>query len=53
MWFPTAYAQADLRLCWSHIPHFWKFHVVAHLMSVNDKCNDLHAPSTSLGGKLF
>ena len=25
-----AYAQADLRLCWSHIPHCWKFHVAAH-----------------------
>ena len=21
------YAQADLRLCWSHIPHCWKSHV--------------------------
>ena len=26
-----AYAQADLRLCWSHIPHCWKSHVVAHI----------------------
>ena len=26
-----AYAQADLRLCWSHIPHCWKSHFVAHL----------------------
>ena len=24
-------AQADLRLCWSHIPHCWKSHVVAHI----------------------
>ena len=24
-------AQADLRLCWSHIPHCWKSHVKAHL----------------------
>ena len=24
-----AYAQADLRLCWSHIPHFWNSHVAA------------------------
>ena len=23
--------QADLRLCWSHIPHCWKSHVVAHM----------------------
>ena len=28
-----AYAQADLRLCWSHIPHCWKSHVVSHLLS--------------------
>ena len=21
--------QADLRLCWSHIPHCWNFHVAA------------------------
>ena len=25
------YAQADLRLCWSHIPHCWISHVLAHL----------------------
>ena len=24
-------AQADLSLCWSHIPHCWKSHVVAHV----------------------
>ena len=29
-----AYTQADLRLCWSHIPYCWKSHVAAHL------CND-------------
>ena len=23
--------QADLRLCWSHIPLCWKSHVAAHL----------------------
>ena len=27
-----AYAQADLRLCWSHIPHCWKSHVTAQLL---------------------
>ena len=26
-----AYAQADLRLCWSHIPHCWKSHTTAHI----------------------
>ena len=25
------YAQADLRLCWSHIPHCWKSHVTAQV----------------------
>ena len=24
------YAQADLRLCWLHIPHCWKSHALAH-----------------------
>ena len=37
MWIKThrsdrAYAQTDLRLCWSHIPHCWKSHVEAHLI---------------------
>ena len=27
-----AYAQADLSLCWSHIPHCWKFHALAHIL---------------------
>ena len=27
------YAQADLRLCWSHIPHCWKFHALAQLLA--------------------
>ena len=26
------YAQADLRLCWSHIPHYGKSHVTAHIV---------------------
>ena len=30
LWSDCAYAQADLRLCWSHTPHCWKFHVAAH-----------------------
>ena len=25
--------QADLRLCWSHIPLCWKSHVAAHIIS--------------------
>ena len=31
LWSDCAYAQADLRLCWSHIPHCWKSHAAAHL----------------------
>ena len=31
LWSDWAYAQADLRLCWSHIPHCWKSNVVAHI----------------------
>ena len=26
-----SYAQADLRLCWSHIPHCWKSHALAQI----------------------
>ena len=26
-----AYSQADLSLCWSHIPHCWKYHALAQL----------------------
>ena len=28
LWSDCAYAQADLSLCWSHIPHCWKSHAV-------------------------
>ena len=31
LWSDCAYVQADLRLCWRHIPHCWKSHVVAHI----------------------
>ena len=24
--------QADLSLCQLHIPHYWKFHIVAHFI---------------------
>ena len=30
LWSDCVYAQADLRLCWSYIPHFWKSYVTAH-----------------------
>ena len=31
LWLVWAYAQAGLKLCWSHIPHCWKSHVTAQL----------------------
>ena len=38
-----AYAQADLRLCWSHIPHFWESHVAAQMsMARIPSINDLY-----------
>ena len=32
LWSDCAYAQADLRLCWSLIPHCWKSHIAAQLI---------------------
>ena len=32
LWTDCAYAQADLRLCWSHIPHCWKSHATAQVI---------------------
>ena len=38
LWSDCAYAQADLGLCWSHIPHCWKSHDQAHsLIKRNNK----------------
>ena len=31
LWSDCAYAHADWRLCWWHIPHYWKSHVAAHM----------------------
>ena len=31
LWSDCAYVQADLRLCWSHIPHCWKSYALAHI----------------------
>ena len=31
LWSDWAYAQADLRPCWSHIPHCWKSRVTAQM----------------------
>ena len=30
-WSDCTYVQADLRLCWWHIPQCWKFHALAHI----------------------
>ena len=32
LWSDCAYAQADLRLCWSHISYCWKSHALALIM---------------------
>ena len=31
LWSDCAYAQADLRLCWSHMPHCWKSHALTQM----------------------
>ena len=28
--------QTDLRLCWSHIPHCWKYHALAQIIFLSD-----------------
>ena len=40
LWSDCAYAQADLRLCWSHIPHCWKSHVAAQLCVITSCWKD-------------
>ena len=37
LWSDCTYAQADLRLCWSHIPHCWKSHAAAHFLNGEPK----------------
>ena len=39
LWSDCAYAQADLRLCWLHIPHCWKSHALVQLKQRT--CNGL------------
>ena len=34
LWSDCAYAQADLSLCWSHIPHCWKSHALAQFIFI-------------------
>ena len=40
------YAQADLRLCWSHIPHCWKSNVDAHMCIALESAASLFIKST-------
>ena len=35
LWSDCVYGQVGLSLCWSHIPHCWKSHVVAHIVRHN------------------
>ena len=37
LWSDCAYAQAGLRLCWSHIPDCWKSHALAHVLEPHVK----------------
>ena len=39
LWSDCAYAQADPRLCWSHIPHCWTSHALAHIMCTRGTVN--------------
>ena len=39
LWSDCAYAQADLRLYWSHIPHCWKSHTLAHMINTHTRAD--------------
>ena len=41
LWSDCAYAQDDLRLCWSHIPHRWESQAAAHLMCCTEESQSL------------
>ena len=34
LWSDCTYAQADLRLCWLHIPHYWKSHAMTQMRAM-------------------
>ena len=50
LWSDCTYVLADPRPCWSHIQHYWKSHVAAHLsfchiwkpalLYTNNRCGD-------------
>ena len=48
LWSDCAYAQADLRLCWLHILHCWKSHVMAHISF--KFCNHIFGVKTHVFG---
>ena len=56
LWSDCTYAQADLRLCWSHIPHCWKSHTLAHISAYSTfitRISKIYGPrreKTCLGG---
>ena len=37
--------KADLSLCWSQMPHFWKSHVTAHMEFNHSKCQVMRVSS--------
>ena len=48
LWSDCAYAQADLRLCWSHIPHCWKSRAATLISLPSSDCSSKTARSRSL-----
>ena len=46
LWSVCTYEQADLSLCWSHIPHFWKSHVTAHMEFNHSRCQVMRVTSS-------
>ena len=46
LWSVCTNAQADLSLCWSQIPHFWKSHVAAHMEFNHSKCQVMRVTSS-------
>ena len=40
--------QADLGLCWSHIPHCWKSHVAAHINYIETMTPDIYSIKSSV-----
>ena len=47
LWSDCVYAQANLRLCWSHIPHCWKSHVTTHIYFIFFYIKVVYHPSIS------